>query len=124
MRAMSIQKKDNPGVSPVISGVGCGLDGNLFTKAYYGRSMAPRLHSGDLLLCRKINNPTGFLWGEIYLVASASHGETLIGRPMPSRNPGNICLSFDNPDFEDMEIPTDKITGAARVVGVVSILSM
>lgn len=93
-----------------------------------GDSMYPLLKSGDIVLYKQINDiRSGIFWGEMYLLSIDLDGnEYLIIRYIQkSEKNGFIKLvSYNNPAYDDQDIPFEKVKALALVKASVRISSM
>ncbi len=83
-----------------------------------GDSMVPRLCPGDIIACSTIRNSKFIQWNKCHLVATEEQG-LIVKRLMPGEHEGELQAISDNKDYPPFAIPTDEITGIARVVGVI-----
>jgi transcriptional regulator with XRE-family HTH domain len=86
-----------------------------------GESMCPLLHSGDLVLYRRINGPSEIFWGEMYLLSirTAADERIAVYYLRRSKNEGMAILSGENPRFSDTEIELSNINALALVKSTV-----
>lgn len=82
-----------------------------------GDSMTPRFQSGELLLVKKVDDPSFFQWGKIY-VLSTSQG-CVVKRLYPDRDDDNsvVCHSDNNASYPDYTVRKNSIYGVGLVVG-------
>lgn len=84
-----------------------------------GDSMQPKYMSGDIVACKRIENPTFFQWGRIYVIDSKQGA--LIKRIEPSDEEGYICLFSENEKYKPFKLHADDINGIAIVKGVIRV---
>lgn len=84
-----------------------------------GDSMQPKYMSGDIVACKRIENPTFFQWGRIYVIDSKQGA--LIKRIEPSDEDGYICLFSENEKYKPFKLHADDINGIAIVKGVIRV---
>lgn len=83
-----------------------------------GDSMVPRLCPGDIIACSIIRNSKFMQWNKCHLIATGEQG-IIVKRLMPGDHEDELKAISDNKDYPPFAIPTDEITGIARVVGVI-----
>ena len=81
-----------------------------------GDAMAPRICRGYLLALRRMPAGSTIINGEIYVIATRSHGMFL--RRIVDNGSGLTFIAENPTDFPDFELPYDDITNIFRVVGV------
>jgi phage repressor protein C with HTH and peptisase S24 domain len=74
-----------------------------------GDSMIGVINSGDYIGIKKINDFTYFNYGFPYAIVTEDY--RLLKFIRKSENPENIILRSNNPDYDDIELPKNKITG-------------
>lgn len=84
-----------------------------------GDSMQPKYMSGDIVACKRIESPTFFQWGRIYVIDSKQGA--LIKRIEPSDEEGCICLFSENEKYKPFKLHADDINGIALVKGVIRV---
>ena len=84
-----------------------------------GDSMQPKYMSGDIVACKRIESPTFFQWGRIYVIDSKQGA--LIKRIEPSDEEGCICLFSENEKYKPFKLHADDINGIAIVKGVIRV---
>lgn len=81
-----------------------------------GHSMYPTIESGSMVLCKKVNDKSLILYGEVYLIVTEDY--RMVKRLKKSSKKGLIIAASDNhnghdsPDgitYGSIEIPIDKI---------------
>jgi SOS-response transcriptional repressor LexA len=82
-----------------------------------GDSMYPRYHSGDVLLVRKVDDPSFFQWGKVYVLAT-SQG-CVVKRLYPDKENAEyvICHSENSDLYPDYHIRREDIVGVGLVIG-------
>lgn len=82
-----------------------------------GDSMYPRYHSGDVLFVRKIDDPSFFQWGKVYVVATKQG--CVVKRLFPCKDDDNFvtCHSENSANYPDYDIHREDILGVGLVVG-------
>lgn len=82
-----------------------------------GESMSPKLHSGDIVIYKMINNPQRIIWNDMYIVSFMTDGDfyTVIKIIKKSQTSDFIQLASINPEHEPFEIPIDSIQQLAQV---------
>lgn len=82
-----------------------------------GDSMTPRFQSGELLLVKKVDDPSFFQWGKIYVLAT-SQG-CVVKRLYPDRDDDNsvVCHSDNTASYPDYTVRKNSIYGVGLVVG-------
>ena len=82
-----------------------------------GDSMTPRFQSGELLLVKKVDDPSFFQWGKIYVLAT-SQG-CVVKRLYPDRDDDNsvVCHSDNTTSYPDYTVRKNSIYGVGLVVG-------
>lgn len=91
----------------------------------YGHSMYPTIENGSLILCRKVNDKSIILYGEIYLIRTADY--LMVKRIQKNDTPGNVLCVSDNFEqrtekskkYEPFDIPRDKIIDLYLVKGII-----
>lgn len=73
----------------------------------YGHSMYPKICSGDIGLFQYIEDKSSILWGSIYLVITDQYRTLKFLRK--GKETGWVILKSENPDFDDIDLETDKI---------------
>jgi len=84
-----------------------------------GNSMAPRINSGDIVLCKKEAQPYLFLYGEIYLVITRSYRTIKYVRRGTSATT-IILASHDSASYEPVEIEVSELLHLYRVRGIIN----
>ena len=82
-----------------------------------GEAMTPRIKSGDIVLCRKVNITDPITFGEAYLLVTALEPIVRYIRNSPSED--KFKVGAENPRFEDYEIQKSDIMLLARVKGII-----
>lgn len=92
-----------------------------FGMRVYGHSMYPTIESGCLILCKKINDKSIILFGEIYLLRTADY--LMVKRLQKSGLKGNVFCKSDNEvndsRFEPFDLGIDKIIDLYIVKGII-----
>lgn len=91
----------------------------------YGHSMYPTIENGSLILCRKVNDKTVIMYGEIYLIRTADY--LMVKRIQKNGKASNVLCTSDNFEkrsedfrrFEPFELPVDKIIDLYLVKGII-----
>lgn len=90
-----------------------------FTMRARGDSMLPEIHSGDLLLCRRIDRPLNPAdLGRIF-VADTADGVLVKRLAAIDPDAGAVTLHSLNPAYPDIGAPASALLALARVVAVV-----
>jgi DNA-binding XRE family transcriptional regulator len=91
----------------------------------YGHSMYPTIETGSLILCRRVNDKSVIMYGEIYLMRTNDY--LMVKRlQRPEARNAVLCTS-DNFEqrsekfkrFEPFELPLDKILDLYLVKGII-----
>lgn len=82
-----------------------------------GDSMYPRYSSGEILLVRKVDDPSFFQWGKVYVLATKQG--CVVKRLFPCKDDDNsiTCHSENTVNYPDYDIPREDILGVGLVVG-------
>lgn len=82
-----------------------------------GDSMYPLLKSGDIVLYKRLNDPTDIFWGDMYLLSIDIDGEEYITVKYIHRSErsGYVRLVSENGFHADKEIPMSKIRAIAFI---------
>lgn len=82
-----------------------------------GDSMTPRFQSGELLLVRKVDDPSYFQWGKVYVITTKH--DCVVKRLYPCKGDDNAvtCHSDNSENYPDYIVPKENITGVGIVVG-------
>lgn len=82
-----------------------------------GDSMTPRFQSGEILLARKVDDPSYLQWGKVYVVTTKY--DCVVKRLYPSREDDNsvVCHSDNSENYPDYTVGKSDITGIGIVVG-------
>ena len=89
-----------------------------------GSSMYPSIESGSMILCKKVNDKSIILYGEVYFIVTNDY--RMVKRIRKSTKRGYVVAASDNhnghdhPDgktYADIEIPIDKIVHLYLVKG-------
>ena len=89
-----------------------------------GSSMYPSIENGSMILCKKVNDKSIILYGEVYFVVTNDY--RMVKRLRKSTKKGHVVAASDNhnghdhPDgktYADIEIPVDKIVHLYLVKG-------
>jgi len=91
----------------------------------YGHSMYPTIENGSLILCRKVNDKSVIMYGEIYLIRTADY--LMVKRIQKNGKSSNVLCTSDNFEkrsedfrrFEPFELPVDKIIDLYLVKGII-----
>ncbi len=91
----------------------------------FGHSMYPVIENGCLVLCRRINDKTLILWGEIYFIRTRDH--QVIKRIQKSEKKAMVTLMSDNEEkrkdknrrYESQDVPLDAILDLYIIKGVI-----
>lgn len=90
-----------------------------FTMRARGDSMLPEIHSGDLLLCRRLDRPLGPSdLGRIFVADTA---DGVLVKRLAAIDPSEnlVTLRSLNPAYPDIAAPASALLALARVVAVV-----
>lgn len=89
-----------------------------FTMRARGDSMLPEIHSGDLLLCRRLDRPLGPSdLGRIFVADTA---DGVLVKRLTAISPGDaLTLRSLNPAYPDIAAPASALLALARVVAVI-----
>ncbi len=89
-----------------------------FTMRARGDSMLPEIHSGDLLLCRRVERP--LLPSDLGRIFVADTADGVLVKRLAALSPGDtITLHSLNPAYPDLAAPASALHTMARVVAVV-----
>jgi phage repressor protein C with HTH and peptisase S24 domain len=91
----------------------------------YGHSMYPTIENGSLVLCKRVNDKSIIMYGEIYLIRTADY--LMVKRLQKNEVPSNVLCTSDNFEkrneqyrrFEPFELPVDKIIDLYLVKGII-----
>lgn len=91
----------------------------------YGHSMYPTIETGSLILCRRVNDKSIIMFGEIYLIRTADY--LMVKRLQKNSQKGFIQCTSDNFEkrsddfkrFEPFELAVDKIIDLYLVKGII-----
>lgn len=83
----------------------------------FGDSMAPRIVSGDIVICKQVKAGEAIAYGEAYLICANSEPAVRYIKGAPSE--GVLKLGAENPRFEDYEMKRDEIIALFRVKGLI-----
>ena len=81
-----------------------------------GRSMEPEISNGDIIALQWIEDPSFLPFGNVYAIIT-TNGLRTIKRLGRSEIPGNYNLVPTNPEYDEQDIPADKIYRVYRVMG-------
>jgi len=84
-----------------------------------GSSMTPRIHSGDIILCKKQQLGTAIMFGEIYLVIT-SELRTVKYIRRATKDDHIQLVPHNTADFDPVEVPLSEVLHLYRVRGYVS----
>ena len=96
-----------------------------------GHSMYPSIESGSMIICKKINDKSIILYGEVYLIVTQDY--RMVKRVKKSSKKGYVICASDNHNgrtstggntYEDVEIPIDKIIHLYLVKGAIKRLQL
>lgn len=81
-----------------------------------GQSMSPEINNGDIIALRRIEDVSFLPYGEIYAIVTTNNMRTVkrLGR---SDKPGHYRLIPTNKEYDEQDIPMDKILYVYRVMG-------
>lgn len=81
-----------------------------------GQSMSPEINNGDIIALRRIEDVSFLPYGEIYAIVTTNNMRTVkrLGR---SDKPGHYRLIPTNKEYDEQDIPMDKILHVYRVMG-------
>lgn len=88
-----------------------------FIVPVYGYSMKPIINNGDKIACKEIQERSFFNYGEVYLVVTDE--QRMVKRLRKAKEEGYITLSSHNEDYDDIEIPVNKILKLFIVKGII-----
>jgi len=80
-----------------------------------GDSMSPRYHSGEILLVKRIDDPSFFQWGKVYVLATRQG--CVVKRLYPAGEDAITCHSDNTECYPDYTVPKEDVTGVGIVVG-------
>jgi len=83
----------------------------------FGDSMAPRIVSGDVVICKEVKAGEPIAYGEAYMICTSSEPSVRYIKSSPSE--GVLKLGAENPRFEDYEMRRDEIIALFRVKGLI-----
>ncbi len=91
----------------------------------FGHSMYPTIETGSLVLCRKVNDKSIIMYGEVYLIRTADY--LMVKRVQKNDKKGHILCTSDNFEkraaefkrFEPFDMPIDKIIDLYLVKGII-----
>lgn len=91
----------------------------------YGHSMYPTIENGSLVLCKRVNDKSVIMYGEIYLIRTADY--LMVKRLQKNESHENVLCTSDNFEqrnekyrrFEPFELPVDKIIDLYLVKGII-----
>ena len=81
-----------------------------------GASMEPEINNGDIIAMRRIEDFSFLTFGDIYGIIT-TNGLRTIKRIGKSTNPGCYRLIPTNKEYDEQDIPKDKIMIVYRVMG-------
>lgn len=81
-----------------------------------GHSMEPEINNGDIIAMRKISDSSFLTFGDIYGIIT-TNGLRTIKRLGKSTDPNCYRLIPTNKDYDEQDIPKDKILIVYRVMG-------
>lgn len=81
-----------------------------------GHSMEPEINNGDIIAMRRIEDFSFLTFGDIYGIIT-TNGLRTIKRVGKSSDPGCYRLIPTNKDYDEQDIPKDKIMIVYRVMG-------
>ena len=83
-----------------------------------GSSMYPKYNSGDLVACKKLSlKDLFFQWNKVYVLDTEQGA--LIKRIKKSEMDNYIKIVSDNPSYDPVDLPLEKIYAVSLVVGVI-----
>jgi len=85
-----------------------------------GDSMVPKYSGGDLLACKKVDEPRFLQWGRAYVICTRSQG-VMVKRVQPAEDDGWITCVSDNPKYSPFDVPKDDIISVALVNGAITL---
>ena len=88
-----------------------------------GDSMEPRILNGDKIVVREVIDRDYLFWGQIYLVLTPDYRLLKYVRKHPEKK-DYIILRSENPEYEDIELPKDKIVKLFVVENILSVKNM
>lgn len=86
-----------------------------FTITAEGNSMAPDIHSGDILFCRMLSDSANPPIGQICVIVS---GEGTVVKRVDGATVDGVRLHSINPDYSDIIVSASAISHVARVVAI------
>ncbi len=84
-----------------------------------GNDMSPSYNSGDLLICKVIENQGFIQWGRVHVILTKTSG-LILRKAQPSTQEGYYTLSSGNESFPNFDISEEEIDSIAIVLGVIS----
>lgn len=84
-----------------------------------GDSMAPEIPNGALIAIREISDTSVIAWGSVYLIELEDYRLVKCLRKNP--DPKMVTLRSYNDDYDDIEIPRDKIIKLFLVENIISV---
>ncbi len=84
----------------------------------WGDSMEPVYKTGEVVICKKVNNPQLILYGEAYLVVTDEF--RTIKYLQPAGKPENLLLVSENDFYQPVEIARKDIIHLFRVKGKIN----
>jgi len=83
-----------------------------------GSSMHPKYSSGDIAVCRIIQESAFIQWNTTYVIATREQG-ILCKRLRKSELADHLLAVSDNKDYPPFDIPREEITGIALIIGTI-----
>ena len=82
-----------------------------------GDSMLPKYSGGDILLVKKISDPSFFQWGKVYVLATTQG--CVVKRLYPDKDDAEyiVCHSENSENYPDYHIKREDVTGVGLVIG-------
>lgn len=82
-----------------------------------GDSMEDKIHAGDIIACKEIQNKNIISYGDMYLVITKEHRLIKIIRRGAQRNA--IILRSYNKDYDDIDLMLEDVLGLYLIKGVI-----
>jgi transcriptional regulator with XRE-family HTH domain len=91
-----------------------------FGARVYGDSMYPEIHSGDYIICKKIDNGFSLIqFGETYLIVTKDNQRMVKRLRKTLDKEFVLCESRNKDSYDDFEIPRESIHTLYLVKGII-----
>jgi repressor LexA len=82
-----------------------------------GNSMEDKIHAGDIIACKQINNKEILSYGDMYLIVTAEYRLIKVIRKGKQR--GWIILRSYNKEYDDIDVKLDDVLSIFLIKGII-----